>query len=82
MTNQRHSLDGLFEACWKDEALKDNFMSDPKTVLSEHRIDIQDNISNIDVIENAEHTVHFTLPTGGARSVVLHRPSGIGLVIS
>ena len=39
MTEQRNALAQLFAACWKDEALKARFMSDPKAVLAEHDID-------------------------------------------
>ena len=30
MTEQKNQLASLFAACWKDEALKARFMSDPK----------------------------------------------------
>ena len=33
MTEQRNQLADLFAACWKDEALKQRFMADPKAVL-------------------------------------------------
>ena len=33
MTERRNAMAGLFAACWKDEALKARFMSDPKAVL-------------------------------------------------
>ena len=39
MTEQRNALAKLFAACWKDEALKQRFMSDPKAVLVEYGID-------------------------------------------
>ena len=34
MTEERNRLAELFAACWKDEALKARFMSDPKAVLA------------------------------------------------
>ena len=61
MTEQRNSLAKLFAACWKDEALKARFLSDPKTVLAEHGIEVPDGI-NIKVIENSATTVHITMP--------------------
>ena len=36
MTEQRNQLAALFAACWKDGALKQRFMSDPKSVLTEY----------------------------------------------
>jgi len=30
MTEQKNQLASLFAACWKDDALKARFMSDPK----------------------------------------------------
>jgi hypothetical protein len=61
MTEQRNQLAALFAACWKDEALKARFMSDPKAVLAEHGIDVPANI-NVNVVENTDNTVHITMP--------------------
>ena len=61
MTEQRNALTELFAACWKDEALKARFMSDPKAVLAEHGMDVPDNI-DVNVVENSDNTVHITLP--------------------
>ncbi len=61
MTEQRNALAELFAACWKDEALKARFMSDPKAVLAEHGIDVPDNI-DVNVVENSDNTVHITMP--------------------
>ncbi len=61
MTEQRNQLAALFAACWKDEALKARFMSDPKAVLAEHGIDVPDGI-NVNVVENSDNTVHITMP--------------------
>ena len=44
MTEERNKLAELFAACWKDEALKARFMSDPKAVLAEYGIDVPANI--------------------------------------
>ncbi len=62
MTEQRNELAELFAACWKDEALKARFMSDPKAVLAERGIDVPDNI-DVNVIENSDNTVNITIPT-------------------
>ena len=37
-------LEGLFAACWKDDAMKQRFMNDPKAVLAEHGMDVPDGI--------------------------------------
>ena len=68
MTEQRNALAKLFAACWKDEALKARFMSDPKAVLAEHGIAVPTNI-DVNVVENSDNTVHITMPaapTGAA----------------
>ena len=61
MTEQKNSLARLFAACWKDEALKARFMSDPKAVLAEYDMPVPDNL-DVKVVENADDCVHITLP--------------------
>ena len=61
MTEQRNALAQLFAACWKDEALKARFMSDPKAVLAEYDMPVPDGI-DVKVVENADDCVHITLP--------------------
>ncbi len=61
MTEQRNQLAALFAACWKDEALKARFMSDPKAVLAEYGMDVPDGI-DVNVVENSDNTVHITMP--------------------
>ena len=70
MTEERNALAELFAACWKDEALKARFMSDPKAVLAEHGIDVPDGI-DVNVVENSDNTVHITMPKapGGAMNL-------------
>ena len=68
MTEERNKLAELFAACWKDEALKARFQSDPKAVLAEHGIAVPDGI-DVNVVENSDNTVHITMPaapTGAA----------------
>ena len=65
MTEQRNALAQLFAACWKDEALKARFMSDPKAVLAEHGIAVPDGI-DVNVVENTDNTVHITMPQAPA----------------
>ena len=57
MNEQKEAFAQLFAVCWKDEALKDLVMSDPKTVLKEHGLDVPDGI-DMKVVENAEDRVH------------------------
>jgi hypothetical protein len=61
MTEQKNALAQLFAACWKDEALKARFMSDPKSVLAEYDMPVPDGI-DVKVVENADDCVHITLP--------------------
>ena len=61
MTEQRNQLAELFAACWKDEALKQRFMADPKTVLAEYGMDVPDGIA-VKVVENTDNNVHITIP--------------------
>ena len=65
MTEERNKLAALFAACWKDEALKARFQSDPKAVLAEHGIAVPANI-NVNVVENSDNTVHITMPQAPA----------------
>ena len=65
MTEQNNAFAELFAACWKDEALKARFMTDPKAVLAEHGIDVPANI-NVNVVENSDNTVHITMPQAPA----------------
>ena len=70
MTEQRNAMAELFAACWKDEALKARFMSDPKAVLAERGIDVPDNM-NVNVVENSDNTVHITMPMAPDRAMNL-----------
>ena len=65
MTEKKNALAKLFAACWKDEALKARFMSDPKAVLAEYGIDVPDGIG-VNVVENSDNTVHITMPAAPA----------------
>jgi len=61
MTEKKNQLASLFAACWKDEALKARFMSDPKAVLAEHGMEVPDGM-DVKVVENADNCVHITMP--------------------
>ena len=61
MTEERNKLAELFAACWKDEALKARFMSDPKSVLAEYGMDVPDGM-DVKVVENSDNCVHITMP--------------------
>ena len=67
MTEQKNALAQLFAACWKDEALKARFMSDPKAVLAEYDMPVPDGI-DVKVVENADDCVHITLPAAPSSS--------------
>ena len=61
MTEQKNALAQLFAACWKDEALKARFMSDPKSVLKDYGLEVPDGM-DVKVVENADNCAHITLP--------------------
>ena len=61
MTEQKNALAELFAACWKDEALKARFMSDPKAVMKEFGLEVPADL-DVKVVENADDCVHITLP--------------------
>ena len=61
MTEERNQLAELFAACWKDDALKQRFMSDPKQVLAEYDMPVPDGM-DVKVVENADNCVHITMP--------------------
>ena len=70
MTEQRNQLADLFAACWKDEALKQRFMADPKAVLAEYGMDVPDGM-DVNVVENTDNTVHITMPAPPSGSMDL-----------
>jgi len=61
MTNGQNTLAAPFAACWKDDALKQRFMSDPKAVLGEFGMSVPDGV-DVNVVKNNDSTVHITLP--------------------
>jgi len=61
MTEQKNQLASLFAACWKDEALKARFMSDPKAVLAEYGMPFSDGV-DVKAVENADDCVYITIP--------------------
>ena len=61
MTEQKNALAQLFAACWKDEALKSRFLTEPREILKEYGLDIPDNM-DVKVVENADDCVHIPLP--------------------
>ena len=61
VTEQKNRLAELFAACWKDEALKARFMSDPKSVLAEFDMPVPEGM-DVKVVENADDCVHITMP--------------------
>ena len=70
MTEQRNQLAELFAACWKDEALKQRFMNDPKAVLAEYGMVVPDGMA-VNVVENTDNTVHITMPAPPSGSMDL-----------
>ena len=54
MTNDTNKMNALIAACWKDDALKERFLSDPHAVLAEHGMDVPEGM-NVNVVENGQH---------------------------
>ena len=61
LTDETNKMNALIAACWKDDALKQRFLSDPHAVLAEHGMDVPEGI-NVNVVENTDTTVHITMP--------------------
>ena len=61
MTDETNKMNTLIAACWKDDALKQRFLSDPHAVLAEHGMEVPEGV-NVNMIENTDTTVHLTLP--------------------
>jgi hypothetical protein len=61
MTDETNKMNTLIAACWKDDALKQRFLSDPHAVLADHGMDVPEGM-NVNVVENTDNTVHVTLP--------------------
>ena len=61
MTEGSNNLGDLFAACWKDDALKARFMSEPKTVMAEYGIHMPDGM-DVKVVENSDNCVHIAMP--------------------
>ncbi len=62
MTEVTNNMISLIASCWKNDTLKQRFLSDPHTVLAEHGMDVPEGL-NVNVVENTDSTVHITLPT-------------------
>ena len=61
MTNKTHKMSALVSACWKNDGLKQRFLSNPHAVLAEHGMDVPEGV-NVNVVENTDSTVHITMP--------------------
>ena len=61
MTDKKNKLNQLFAACWKDEALKARFQSNPKSVLKEYGMPVSEEF-DVKVVENTDGCVYITLP--------------------
>ena len=61
MTEEHNALTDLFAACWKDDALKARFMSDPRGTLNERGMSVPDDVE-VRVLENTDNRIYITLP--------------------
>ena len=48
-------------ACWKDDVLKQRFLSAPHAFLAEHGMDVPEGLT-VEGVENEDATVQVTLP--------------------
>ncbi|HEX7550864.1 MAG TPA: NHLP leader peptide family RiPP precursor [Candidatus Methylomirabilis sp.] len=56
-----NKLGEIVSKCWKDAAFKKRFMSDPSSVLREHKIEVPAGVQ-LKVVENTDKVTYFTLP--------------------
>lgn len=61
MNHEHSQLEKLFVACWKDDALRDRFLSDPRAILAEFGIEVPDGLE-VRVVQNDDDIAHVTLP--------------------
>ena len=66
MSARHEGLAALFEAVWKDKALKKRLMNDPKGVLQDYSAQLPSIIdaSSVDDCMHAPDCVHITLEGG------------------
>jgi hypothetical protein len=62
MADHSNAFARVFASCWKDDAFKARFMNDPRAVLADHGVDLPEAI-DIKIVENADNTVHITIPS-------------------
>ncbi|MCP4835349.1 MAG: NHLP leader peptide family natural product precursor [Phycisphaera sp.] len=61
MNNDHGHLERLFVACWKDDAVRDRFLDDPRSVLAEFGVEVPEDLE-VRVVQNDDDLVHVTLP--------------------
>lgn len=70
MSETHNPLARIFAACWKDDDLKARFMADPKSVLSEHGMDVPADV-DVRIVENTGNCVYITMPAAPSAAVDL-----------
>jgi hypothetical protein len=58
---QTNELGEIISKCWKDDAFKKRFLSDPKAVLAEHKIELPQG-TKVTVVENTDDHLFIALP--------------------
>ena len=74
MTEQKNALVQLFTECWKDPALKDRFVADPKSVLKERGVHVPDDL-DVKVVNNEHDCIHITMPAAPEGCLLYTSPS-------
>jgi hypothetical protein len=77
----QQKLGEIIGKCWKDAAFKKRFISDPKSVLKEYKVEVPPNVQ-VKVVENTGNQLYITLPpppegsAGGMSDAQLEQVSG------
>ncbi|MUG97841.1 NHLP leader peptide family natural product precursor [Scytonema sp. UIC 10036] len=62
MTNPINTYKVLLEKLWNDEGFKNSFITDPKTILLEHGVNVPESLEKIEVHEDRPDLQNYILP--------------------
>jgi hypothetical protein len=61
MSDEQKVVSDLIARCWRDDTLKQRFMSEPKRVLAEQGLELAPGC-DVKVVEDTEKLAHIVLP--------------------
>ncbi|MFH1725905.1 MAG: NHLP leader peptide family RiPP precursor [Elusimicrobiota bacterium] len=61
MADLKQEYGKIVTECWRDEAFKKRFVSDPAAVLKERGVRIEEGVA-VKVVQDTDKTVHLVLP--------------------